>query len=427
MAEITDILRDGSLSTGELSARLGVSPATLMRRVRAAGNTVVRMGRSHATRYGLRRELQALGASEVPLFRVDAEGQPAPVGRVVFLASEESAWLPGGIVFDGVPPEIADMRPSGFMGRAFTTRFPELPVPERVDDWSDEHTIIALARRGEDLPGNLIIGDESLQRWYDNPPVTSARDDYAALADAATAGDVRGSSAGGERPKFGALVDGRQMMVKYVGQGGPVAERWRDLLAMEAIALTVLKDAGQPASSVQLIDTPSHRFLEVERFDRVGERGRLAVMTLAAVHPRATDTWAQAARQMDDARLLSGQDAESLQLFEAFARLIANTDRHHYNIALFPELSGKGEAMTFTTRRFTLAPAFDQLPMLYAPTSDGQLPEREFTRPAPSADTWEAWDEATQLATLFWERASQDPRITEAMRAIAQDNRQIIA
>lgn len=427
MAEITDILRDGSLSTGELTARLGVSPATLMRRVRAAGTTVVRMGRSHATRYGLRRELHIFGASEVPLFRVDAEGRPAPVGRLVFLAGEESAWLPGGVVFDGVPAEIADMRPSGFMGRAFTTRFPELPVPDRVDDWSDEHTIIALARRGEDLAGNLIIGDESLQRWYDDPPVTSARDDYVALADTATAGDVRGSSLGGERPKFGAFVDGRHMMVKYVGQGGRVAERWRDLLAMEANALTVLKDAGQPASSAQLIDTPSHRFLEVERFDRVGERGRLAVMTLAAMHPRATDTWAQAARQMDDARLLSAQDAESLQLFEAFGRLIANTDRHHYNIALFPELSGEGEAMAITTRRFTLAPAFDQLPMLYAPTSDGQLPEREFMRPAPSADTWGVWDEATKLATLFWERAAQDPRITEAMRAIAQDNRQIIA
>ena len=83
--------------------------------------------------------------------------------------------------------------------------------------------------------------------------------------------------------------------------------------------------------------------------------------------------------------------------------------------------------MTITTSRFTLAPAFDQLPMLYAPTSDGQLPEREFTRPAPSADTWGVWDEATKLATLFWERAAQDPRITEATRTIAQGNRQIIA
>lgn len=57
MSEILDILRDGSLPAGELTARLGVSPATLMRRVRAAGGAVVTMGASRATRYGLRREM----------------------------------------------------------------------------------------------------------------------------------------------------------------------------------------------------------------------------------------------------------------------------------------------------------------------------------------------------------------------------------
>ena len=427
MAEITNLLRDGSLPAVELTTRLGVSPATLMRRVQAAGASVIRIGRSHAVRYGLRRELHSLGTSEVPLFRIDADGQPAPVGRLMFIAGEESVWLPAGVVFDGTPPEIADMRPSGFMGRAFAGRFPELPVPDRVDDWSDEHTIAALALRGEDLPGNLIVADESLQRWYDNPPLVSTRDEYPALADAATAGDVRGSSAGGERPKFGAFVDGRHVMVKYVGQGGPVAERWQDLLAMEAIALTVLAEAGYLASSAQLIDKPTHRFLAVERFDRVGERGRLPIMTLAAVHSRATDTWAQAARQLNDARMLSTRDAARLQLYEAFARLIANTDRHHYNIALFPQLSGEGETMTVAGHRFELAPAFDQLPMLYAPTSDGQLPAREFTRPAPSADTWDVWDDAVRIAVQFWERATEDPLVTEGMRAIARDNRQIIA
>ncbi len=427
MAEIIDILRDGSLPAGELTARLGASPATLMRRVRAAGASVVRIGRSHAVRYGLRREPSAIGTSEVPLFRIDAGGQPGPVGRLIFIAGEESAWLPGGVVFNGLPPEIADMRPSGFMGRAFAARYPELPVPDRVDDWSDEHTIAALALRGEDLPGNLIVGDESLQRWYDNPPPASTRDEYPALADAATAGDVRGSSVGGERPKFGAFVDGRHVMIKYVGRGGPVAERWQDLLAMEAIALTVLAEGGYPASTAQLIDTPTHRFLEVERFDRVGERGRLAIMTLAAVHPRATDSWAQAGRRLLAARMLSVQDASRLQLNEAFARLIANTDRHHYNVALFPQLRGEGEAMSVAGRRFELAPAFDQLPMLYAPTSDGQLPARAFTSPAPSADTWDVWDDALRLAVQFWERAAEDPLITEGMRATARDNRQIIA
>ena len=142
---------------------------------RAAGAAVVRIGASHATRYGLRRELPGLGASEVPLFRIDASGRAISVGRLVFMAGEESAWLPAGAVFDGLPPEIADMRPSGFIGRGFSRRFPELPVPERVDDWSDHHTVIALARGGEDLPGNLVLGDESIARWFEHAPPAAER------------------------------------------------------------------------------------------------------------------------------------------------------------------------------------------------------------------------------------------------------------
>ena len=427
MPEISDLLLQGSLPAAELTARLGVSPPTLMRRVNAAGNAIVRIGASHATRYGLRQDIRTLGNSEVPLFRVSSDGRPAPVGRLVFLAGDESAWLPGGVVFDGLPPEISDMCPSGFMGRTFTTRFPELPVPPRVDDWSDEHVIVALARRGEDLPGNLIVGDESLERWYAHEPVNTSRDDFPAMAEAASLGDIRGSSAGGERPKFSAFVEDKHVLVKYVGRGGPVAERWRDLLVMEKIALDVLSDAGHPASTSQIIDTPSHLFLEVERFDRVGMRGRTPAMTLSAVYPRAMDTWAQAARQLSDAHMISAKDAVRLQLFEAFGRLIANTDRHNYNVVLFPKLTGEGEATTIESRSCSLAPAFDQLPMMYAPTSDGQVRERDFKMPAPTADTWDVWDDAKDLAISFWERAAQDERVTRPMRTIAETNHRTLA
>lgn len=427
MTELADALRDGSLPAGELTARLGVSAATLMRRVRAAGGAIVRIGASHATRYGLRRELPGLGASEVPLIRIDARGHATRVGRLVFMAGEESAWLPAGTVFDGLPPEIADMRPSGFIGRGFTRHFPELPVPERVDDWSDHHTVIALARRGEDLPGNLVLGDESIARWFEHAPLAAGRADYPSLAESATAGNIRGSSAGGERPKFGVFADGRHVLVKYAGGEGPVAERWRDLLALEDIALAVLRGLGPVAVEAQLVDTATHRFLEIERFDRIGERGRRATVTLAAVHARATDTWAQAARSMAEARLLSHDDARTLQLFDAFAQLIANTDRHHYNVALFPQLDGEGERTAATARRYALAPAFDQLPMLYAPTGDGQLPERTFSRAAPAGDTWAVWDDAVALATEFWKRVAGDTRVGERMRAVALANADIVA
>jgi hypothetical protein len=277
------------------------------------------------------------------------------------------------------------------------------------------------------MPGNLVIGDESIARWFEHEPLAVTPSDYPSLAEAATAGDVRGSSAGGERPKFGVFADGRHVLVKYAVHGGAVAERWQDLLALEDIALAVLRDAGHPAVNATLVDTSTHRFLEVERFDRLGRRGRRAAMTLAAVHTRATDSWAQAASTMADAGMLSRSDATALQLFDAFAQLIANNDRHHYNVVLFPQLSGQGERTTVNARRYLLAPAFDQLPMLYAPTGDGQVPARTFSRPAPAADTWSVWDQAVQLATAFWGRAARDTRIGEAMREIARTNLGVVA
>ncbi len=423
MSVLTDQLQRGVVPAGRLTDALGISPQTLMSRVRAEGDRIVRIGRGRATRYGLRREISGLARSDVPLFRIDGTGKPDPVGRLLVLARHETAWLPSGVVFVGLPPEVADMRPSGFMGHAFAKQHPDLRVPLRISDWSDDHTLVALARRGDDFPGNLILGDESMQRWSSDQPSPVTRDDYPDLAEAATAGDPPGSSAGGERPKFGTYTEGRHYLVKFTAQGNSVAAlRWLDLLSLEALALEVLRDGGVAAANARLIETRTYRFLEVERFDRIGERGRRAIMTLAAAHDDLTDTWARIATRLAQARVLSNEDARRLQLYEAFARLIANEDRHHYNIALFPEHSGEGETMTVEPRRYALAPAFDQLPTLYAPTSDGQLPDREFVRPTPRAETWDVWSQAGTLAATFWRRASEDDSLSASMREIAASN-----
>ena len=423
MSALTDQLQHGVVPAGRLTKALGISPQTLMSRVRAEGDSIVRIGRGRATRYGLRRVVPGLARSDLPLFRVDGTGRPDPVGRLFILAGNETAWLPSGVVFAGLPPEVADMQPSGFMGRAFANRHPDLRVPRRISDWSDDHTLVALARRGEDLPGNLILGDESIERWFSDPPTPVGRGDYPDFAEAATAGDPPGSSAGGERPKFGSYREGRHYLVKFAAQGDSAsALRWLDLLSLEALALEVLRDGGLAAANASLIETPGYRFLEVERFDRIGERGRRAMMTLAAAHDDLSDTWARAATRLAALRLLSTEDARRLQLYEAFARLIANEDRHQQNIALFPEFSGEGENMAAEPKRHTLAPAFDQLPMLYAPTSDGQLPDREFVRPTPGADTWDVWSQACTLATTFWRRARESDRFSTSMREIAANN-----
>lgn len=421
MSLLTEQLKNGAVSANLVTKALGVSPATLMRRIRAEGGNVVALGRGRATRYGLRREIKAL-EPDLPLIRIDTSGKPHSVGQLVVLAADETAWLPAGIVFKGLPPELADMQPSGYMGRAFPHQHRDLALPPRIADWSNDHVLIALARRGDDLTGNLILGSESVEQWFATPPIAVTRDDYPPLATAATAGEPPGSSAGGERPKFGAYIEGRHAIVKFATGDDPAAQRWKELLRVEALALEVLRDGGVTAVDATILETRTHTFLEVPRFDRIGERGRRAVMSLAAAHQDPSVSWARAAGSLEARGLLSKEDARRLRLYEAFARLIANEDRHHQNVCLFPQHGGASASTGAEPTQYQLAPAFDQLPMLYAPTSDGQLPERVFVAPTPSADTWEVWGEAATLAVTFWRRAGALDSLSPAMKETALRN-----
>lgn len=60
--------------------------------------------------------------------------------------------------------------------------------------------------------------------------------------------------------------------------------------------------------------------------------------------------------------------------------------------------------------------------MLYAPTADGQLPPRTFALPHATADTLEVWDEARAAAREFWQRASDDARVSDDVRKLSAAN-----
>jgi len=322
--------------------------------------------------------------------------------------------MPTGTVFAGLPAELVDARPSGFLGRHFAAAHADLRLPPRLSDWSDHHILLAMSRRGEDLPGNLIVGEESFARWQELEPVSRSRGDYPALAEATIAGHPPSSSAGGERPKFGALVGTQHMLVKFAGRGGlsdAVSRRWCDLLILEGIALQVVASRAVPAAHTNVIETPECWFLESERFDRTGVRGRISVLSLAAVHDDLADSWARGAVALEQARRLSKEDTRQLCWLDAFGALIANTDRHQCNILFFAE----GD-------RLRLAPAFDQVSMLFAPTGDGQVPPREFKLPHPTANTLDVWEDASDAARDFWGRGSEDTRLSDDARLFCARN-----
>ncbi len=418
MNRITNELSRGVLHAADLRDRLGVSPATLMRAVRNAGAEIVSIGRGRATRYGWRQAWLNLADSRFPLFRVTEAGTAVSAGELITLAARQSVWMPTGDVTEGLPAEVVDVRPSGFLGRHFAAIHADLRLPPRLSDWSDHHILIAVSRRGEDLPGNLLVGEESFARWQSLESAAVTRDAYPGLADATIAGHPPGSSAGGERPKFGVFVDGRHVLVKFAARGGSadaVARRWCDLLILEALALDIVGSHGVSAARTHVFETPSHWFLESERFDRAGARGRIAVLSLAAVHDDLADPWARAAVALKDAGRLTDDDARRLRWLDAFGALIGNTDRHQYNILFFTGGSS-----------LRLAPAFDQVSMLYAPTADGQVPSRVFAVPRITSDTLDVWDDARSAARQFWAQAGDDARLSDDVRVFCASNAQLL-
>jgi hypothetical protein len=314
------------------------------------------------------------------------------------------------------------MRPQGFMGRTFAHSHPDLQLGNDPRYWSDDDVLRALALCGDDLPGNLVVGEPAFARFHtlaQRASRAASSDDYPALADAAMQGTLGGSSAGGEQPKFcttvGAMTAGRSVLVKFSPAGdAPTDQRTRDLLVCEHLALQTLADAGVSAATTQIFTGAGRVFLEAERFDRTaqGRVGMVSLMVFDAEYVGAMDNWAATANRMQERQLLRPADARTLRLLEAYGVLIANTDRHYGNISLL-----------LADDDWVLAPAYDMLPMLYAPVG-GELVARNFAeRPLqPTAATLPEWPRALALARSFWAAAAADGRISAGFRQIAAEN-----
>ena len=387
--------------------------------MREAGPRVSRFGRSVATCYALPREIAGLGR-HAPIFRVDEHGRPNRHGVLHFLAGG-GCWLGresgNGQPFRGLPPFMEDMRPQGYIGRRFSALYPELKLPGRIIDWNDDHQLIALANRGEDCVGNLIIGEESLDRFYARNPQSHVRADYLSLAKGALAGQP-GSSAGGEHPKFAVHSGGRHVIVKFAGGDGSAADRWRDLLICEHLALEMLRGLGVPAPRSECFDLDGIRYLEVHRFDRIGERGRRGVLSLWAINGHYLgdnpENWSKAGKRILDEPSLSMSvvDADRMVWLDTFGDLIGNTDRHFGNLSFFVE-EGRELALTLT-----LAPVYDMLPMVFSPAG-GNLVERPFAPRSPTALNLHLWHEAAKHALNYWSRLCEEERLSVGFRRIA--------
>lgn len=427
---LTGRLRDamrkqgGVATSAELQALLGVSQATVSRALAplVLAGEVLQSGAARRRRYLLPRPIAGAG-SELPVVRVDVQGQVTPFGRIVPLQGGRF-WVDeaDGVseLHEGLPWFLDDMRPQGFMGRTFAQAHPELELAADPRHWSADDALKALAWFGDDLPGNLIVGGPAFERFHtlgERASRVASSSDYPRLAQQAMQGTLPGSSAGGEQPKFCTLIDGRHVIVKFSPAGESEADqRIRDLLVCEHLALRTLDQAGLPAAKTQVFFIGKRMFLESERFDRsrAGRIGMVSLEVYDAQYVGKVDNWAATARRMEDQGLLRPQDAAQLRLLEAYGVLIANTDRHYGNISLLLEDDD-----------WRLSPTYDMLPMLYAPVN-GELVARDFSarRLHPTTAMLAEWAQARELAAVFWRAVALDTRISAGFRDIAQDNLQ---
>lgn len=88
-----------------------------------------------------------------------------------------------------------------------------------------------------------------------------------------------------------------------------------------------------------------------------------------------------------------------------------NTDMHDGNLAFLPNMR--------------LAPAYDMLPMMYAPLRTVELVERKLNAALPLPKERESWMHAAKAAVVFLRRVEGDERISSAFRRIAKGSAEL--
>lgn len=321
-----------------------------------------------------------------PIYRIDSHGQLTRQGVIrvtppgLFVIQQDD----GGesLTSQGLPWWLLDMRPQGFMGRSFAARHgAALGLSASINEWSDRQALHALLQQGHDVVGNFVVGDLS------------------------------GSFAAGEQPKFTTYAQTpagpRHVLVKFsLPQSTPANERWRDLLLAEHHALETLRDAGLNAAASWVHDHLGQRFLEAERFDRVGQTGRRDLVSLAALeaefvgNPRAP--WPVLVDELARQNVVSQDAVLSTQTLFAFGRLIGNTDMHTGNLSF----------LTDGGMPYDLAPAYDMLPMAFTPGANG-LPRGDLvTADLDPGVPDQVWCRMRDLAERYLERLKADEQFS---------------
>lgn len=432
--KIIETLSRGPATTKTLAAITGMTRQTVNRKLRFLNDAVIKFDKVRPPLYYA--VAQAFGdGDKISLGAVDPHGNTNLVGVLRPLAHggfylETTSIAPNVLkgdkengLYDGLPYFLYDMRPQGFIGRqiardlnAQSDIFP--PDPR---DWNQEQIGRYLIANGDDLPGNLKIGRMTLDRVR-KPPQKIRREDYPELADKAIAGEVHGSSAGGEQAKFAVFSKERNehVIVKFSPKGnGELSERWRDILVTEYMASEVLHAHKMPAAELHIFEKGDRLFLESLRFDRRGEYGRLPLISMHAIDSEFAGVgsgWVNVALKLNARGLITRQHLTDIAVYWGFGRLIYNTDMHLGNISFSIDGSGDGSG-------FSLAPVYDICAMGFSPKSSGEIPPFAFSLPdidGPLHFIKDSIPMIKNMAREFWNNLGKNDFISDSLKLFLQ-------
>lgn len=318
------------------------------------------------------------GDDEYPLFRLRSDGtverlghavpQPGDTVQVHVTANRPNLICPpdGGEpgTFPGLPWYLDDLRPQGYLGRAYARHHGhDFGMPLDPDRSEPRSLLRMLSRTGGTRQGDIIPGENALQEALmsreaplDLVRAATRQHAYPERAAAVMAGTLACLGPGGEQPKFTATVE----------------------------------EDGQRDSLISL----SSAF--------VGD---------------VTADWGSAGGLLRALGWVTPETATRLAQLHAFGRLIGNTDMHQGNVGF--HLADRG--------LLPLSPAYDMLPMSLAPSRTGVLRATSPLNPVAPLRAGHLvhlqW--GAPIAVDYWERVAGSPLLrSTVLRQVAGENAQ---
>lgn len=425
----TNLLRllttHGAMASADIQAALKISQATVSRLVADLSDEVVKLGAGRSTRYGVAQPIGKYAAQQ-PIWAMDETGGVQRVGTLTLLEKFEIHVASQGLNAFFVPSAKSELpwylmplRAQGYLGQMLAQSLAMHDVDAQPERWGTPEILLA-ALFTHDAPGALLLGDDTL-KTASAPrklPATDMGATLDALAQDVAQYQPAGSSAGGEQPKFMAILDdGTHVLVKFSPpRGTPFGDRWGDLLLAEVLCNESLALHGFKVAKNSLVQTSSRTYLLSERFDRIGQFGRRHVVSVGAAHAAwvkgSYASWSSTCDALQRQGRLSQKEAQDVSDIAQFGRLTGNNDMHSGNASLF--VAGQTLA-DIAKGQFELAPVYDMLPMRWRPLRDLGLPDYAPFAVAEIVAT----DRARQAARHFWATLASQPLVSEPLRAVA--------